>query len=76
MSSIQAILYFGQIQNEPLEVLLNRNFRSPLTGPSYKGKFDYVKQPILEIGLRGLWSRSSEEEAEYAVVGFFAYGGR
>ncbi|XVE64768.1 hypothetical protein DITRI_Ditri07aG0128400 [Diplodiscus trichospermus] len=75
MSWIQSILYFGQIQNEPLEVLLDRNFRSPLIGPSYKGKSDYVKQPIPEIGLRGLWSRLSEEEAESAAVGFLLMGG-
>ncbi|XP_022765035.1 berberine bridge enzyme-like 18 [Durio zibethinus] len=75
MSWIESILYFGQIQNESLEILLDRTFRSPLTSPSYKAKSDYVKEPIPEIGLRGLWSRLSEAEVEYAIVGFFAYGG-
>ncbi|KAK8482348.1 hypothetical protein V6N11_008829 [Hibiscus sabdariffa] len=75
MSWIESIRYFGQIQNEPLEILLDRNFKSSLTSPYYKAKSDYVKKPIPEIGLRGLWSRLSEEEAASAVVGFYAYGG-
>ncbi|XP_022738799.1 berberine bridge enzyme-like 18 [Durio zibethinus] len=75
MSWIESILYFGQIRNQSLEILLDRNFQSPLTRPSYKAKSDYVKEPIPEIGLRGLWSRFSEEEAESGVIGFFAYGG-
>ncbi|XVF09838.1 hypothetical protein REPUB_Repub07fG0131500 [Reevesia pubescens] len=76
MSWIESILYHGQIPNEPLEVLLNREFKSPFTAPSYKATSDYVKEPIPEIGLRGLWSRFSEKEAESGVIGFFAYGGR
>ncbi|XWS37805.1 hypothetical protein CRYUN_Cryun19dG0077000 [Craigia yunnanensis] len=75
MSWIESVLYFGQIQNESLEILLDRNFRSPLTSPYFKAKSDYVKEPIPEIGLRGLWSRISEEEAESTGFGFFAYGG-
>ncbi|XWS61137.1 hypothetical protein CRYUN_Cryun07bG0099700 [Craigia yunnanensis] len=76
MSWIESILYFGQIQNESLEILLDRNFRTPLNTPSYKVKSDYVKEPIPEIGLRSLLSRLFEEEAESTVIIFiFAYGG-
>ncbi|XVF09842.1 hypothetical protein REPUB_Repub07fG0131900 [Reevesia pubescens] len=75
MSWIESILYFGGIQNESLKILLDREFRTPLFSPSYKAKSDYVKEPIPEIGLRGLWSRLSKEEAESAAVVFFAYGG-
>ncbi|GMI96329.1 hypothetical protein like AT4G20820 [Hibiscus trionum] len=75
MSWIDSIRHFGQIQNQPLEILLDRNFKTSLTSPYYKAKSDYVKKPIPEMGLRGLWSMLSEEEAESAVVGFFAYGG-
>ncbi|XVF53636.1 hypothetical protein PTKIN_Ptkin05aG0114600 [Pterospermum kingtungense] len=75
MRWIESILYFGGIQNQPLEILLDRNFRSPSTSPSFKSKSDYVKEPMPETGLRGLWSRLSEEEAESTFVGFFAYGG-
>ncbi|XWS48427.1 hypothetical protein CRYUN_Cryun13aG0075700 [Craigia yunnanensis] len=75
MSWIESILYFGRIQNESLEILLDRNSRAPLFSPSYKGKSDYVKEPIPEIRLRGLLSRLYEEEAKSAVIVFFAYGG-
>ncbi|XP_021299411.1 berberine bridge enzyme-like 18 [Herrania umbratica] len=75
MSWIESILYFGQLQNESLDILLDRSFKTPLVLPSYKGKSDYVKEPIPEIALKGLWSRLSEAEAESVVVGFFAYGG-
>ncbi|XP_039050645.1 berberine bridge enzyme-like 18 [Hibiscus syriacus] len=75
MSWIDSIRYFGLIQNEPLEILLDRNFKSPLTSPYYKAKSDYVKKPIPEMGLRGLWSMLTDEEAESAVFGFYAYGG-
>ncbi|WRX18493.1 FAD linked oxidase, partial [Theobroma cacao] len=75
MSWIESILYFGQLQNESLDILLDRSFKTPLMSPSYKGKSDYVKEPIPEIALKGLWSRLSEAEVESVVVGFFAYGG-
>ncbi|EOY23144.1 FAD-binding Berberine family protein, putative [Theobroma cacao] len=75
MSWIESILYFGQLQNESLDILLDRSFKTPLISPSYKGKSDYVKEPIPEIALKGLWSRLSEAEVESVVVGFFAYGG-
>ncbi|XWS48423.1 hypothetical protein CRYUN_Cryun13aG0075300 [Craigia yunnanensis] len=75
MSWIESILYFGQIQNESLEILLDRYFRTPLNSPFYKVKSDYVKEPIPEIGLRGLLSRLFEEEAESTIIIFFAYGG-
>ncbi|XVF04147.1 hypothetical protein REPUB_Repub05bG0057000 [Reevesia pubescens] len=75
MSWIESILYFGQIQNESLEILLDREFHTPVSAPYFKAKSDYVKEPIPELALRGLWSRLSEEEAEAATVTFFAYGG-
>ena len=75
MSWIESILYVGQIQNESLEILLDRNFRTPLNSSFYKVKSDYVKEPIPEIGLKGLWSRFSEEEAESTVVAFLLMGG-
>ncbi|GMJ06538.1 hypothetical protein like AT4G20820 [Hibiscus trionum] len=76
MSWIESIIYLGQIRNQPLEVLLDRDFQSPLTLPSFKSKSDYVKEPIPEIGLKGLWSRFSVKEAESGVIGFFSYGGK
>ncbi|XVF50797.1 hypothetical protein PTKIN_Ptkin04bG0132200 [Pterospermum kingtungense] len=75
MSWIESILYFGRLPNKSLEILLERNFRTPLFSPSYKGKSDYVKVPIPEFGLRGLLSRLSTAEAESTTIIFFAYGG-
>ncbi|XVE58574.1 hypothetical protein DITRI_Ditri04bG0180300 [Diplodiscus trichospermus] len=75
MSWIESIVYFGRLQNQSLEILLDRNFRTPLFNPSYKGKSDYVKEPIPEIGLRGLVSRLCAAEARFVAIIFFAYGG-
>ncbi|XWS50555.1 hypothetical protein CRYUN_Cryun12cG0096700 [Craigia yunnanensis] len=75
MSWIESILYFGQIQNKSLDVLLDRTFQSALSGPAFKAKSDYVKEPLSEIALEGLWSKLYEEEAELASIIFVAYGG-
>ncbi|XVF04142.1 hypothetical protein REPUB_Repub05bG0056500 [Reevesia pubescens] len=75
MSWIESILYFGQIQNESLEILLDREFQTPVSAPYFKAKSDYVKEPIPELAWRGLWSRLSEEEAEDSSVTFIAFGG-
>ncbi|KAK8521300.1 hypothetical protein V6N12_005209 [Hibiscus sabdariffa] len=76
MSWIESIIYLGKIRNQSLEVLLDRDLQSPLTLPSFKSKSDYVKEPIPEIGLKGLWTRFSEKEVESGVIYFFSYGGR
>ncbi|GMJ06539.1 hypothetical protein like AT5G44400 [Hibiscus trionum] len=75
-SWIESIIYLGRIRNQPLEILLDRDFQTPLTPPSFKSKSDYVKEPIPEIGLEGLWTRFSEKEAESGVIYFFSYGGK
>ncbi|KAE8694261.1 FAD-binding Berberine family protein [Hibiscus syriacus] len=75
MSWIESILYNNGIQNQPLEILLNRTYRSPINTPYYKIKSDYVKEPISETGLNGLFSRLTDEVATSTVILFFAYGG-
>ncbi|KAE8662643.1 FAD-binding Berberine family protein [Hibiscus syriacus] len=75
MSWIESILYNNGIRNQPLEILLNRTYRSPVNVPYYKIKSDYVKEPISEIGLNGLLSRLTDEVATSTVILFFAYGG-
>ncbi|GMN40605.1 hypothetical protein TIFTF001_009826 [Ficus carica] len=53
MSWIESTLYFeGFPSGSPLEVLLDRVPRSRL---SFKAKSDYVKEPIPETGLEGIW---------------------
>ncbi|XP_007038647.2 PREDICTED: cannabidiolic acid synthase-like 1 [Theobroma cacao] len=75
MSWLESILYFGQIQNKSLDILLDRTFQSPLISPAFKAKSDYVKEPVPEIALEGLWSKLFEEEAKSAGIVFVAYGG-
>ncbi|XVF74991.1 hypothetical protein PTKIN_Ptkin13bG0153400 [Pterospermum kingtungense] len=72
MSWIQSILYFAEIpQSEPLDVLLNRTY----TPSFFKGKSDYVKEPIPETALEGLWQRFYEEEIGTVQLIFSPYGG-
>ncbi|KAE8725953.1 FAD-binding Berberine family protein [Hibiscus syriacus] len=76
MSWVESLLFIGQIRNESIEVLLNRSYKSPLIGPSSKTKLDYAKNPIPESGLKKIWSKLLEEDAETAVMAFVAYGGK
>ncbi|PPR87223.1 hypothetical protein GOBAR_AA33464 [Gossypium barbadense] len=75
MSWIEAIIYFNQLKNQPLESLLNRTFLKPLGSQYYKSKSDYVKEPISETALNGLISRLTDEQAPSAYIIFMAYGG-
>ncbi|EOY23145.1 FAD-binding Berberine family protein [Theobroma cacao] len=75
MSWIESILYFGQLQNKSLDILLDRTFQSPLLSPAFKAKSDYVKEPIPEIALEAILSKLHEEEAKSAGIFFLAYGG-
>ncbi|GMN40597.1 hypothetical protein TIFTF001_009827 [Ficus carica] len=65
MSWIESTLYFeGFPSGSPLEVLLDRVPRSRL---SFKAKSDYVKEPIPETGLEGIWEMVYEEEVGRAI---------
>uniref|UniRef100_A0A7N2LT96 FAD-binding PCMH-type domain-containing protein n=1 Tax=Quercus lobata TaxID=97700 RepID=A0A7N2LT96_QUELO len=73
MSWIQSVLYFAGFQSgQALDVLLNRT----LTVISYKAKSDYVKNPIPESGLEGIWQRLYEKEAELGGLILTPYGGK
>ena len=73
MSWIQSILYFaGFPSGQSLDVLLNRT----MTVISYKAKSDYVKNPIPESGLEGIWQRFYEIETELAGLILTPYGGK
>ncbi|XWS17973.1 hypothetical protein CRYUN_Cryun32bG0002400 [Craigia yunnanensis] len=72
MSWIQSILYFAEIpQSESLDILLNRTG----TPVFFKGKSDYVKEPIPVTALEGLWKRIYEEEPGSVQLIFSPYGG-
>ena len=73
MSWIESILYFaGFPSGASLDVLLDR---TPLTRRSFKAKSGYVKEPISEIGLEGIWRRFYEEEGATAEMILSPYGG-
>lgn len=73
MSWIQSVLYFaGFNKDDPIELLLNRivTFKS-----SFKAKSDYVKEPIPEAGLEGIWRMLLKEDT-LALLIMEPYGGR
>nr|BAZ95780.1 daurichromenic acid synthase [Rhododendron dauricum] len=74
MSWIDSILYFASLSGEPLDVLLNRT-PSPY-GLYYKGKLDYVTEPISETGLESIWKRYLEYPEEMNELELSPYGGR
>ncbi|XP_058196998.1 tetrahydroberberine oxidase-like [Rhododendron vialii] len=74
MSWIDSILYFASLSGEPLDVLLNRT--SSVSGTYFKGKSDYVTEPISETGLESIWKRFLEYPEEMNEMQFSPYGGR
>ncbi|XP_042481063.1 berberine bridge enzyme-like 27 [Macadamia integrifolia] len=72
MSWIESTLYFYWFPlGESLDVLLKRTRNARF----FKGKSDFVKKPIPEIGLEGLWKRLLDD-IDAAQVIFTPYGGR
>ncbi|KAG8371416.1 hypothetical protein BUALT_Bualt13G0085400 [Buddleja alternifolia] len=72
MSWIESTLFFAGLRNESLHVLLSR---TPQTGIYFKGKSDYVRQPISIQGLRRIWRFLNEEDENRAGLQFSPYGG-
>ncbi|KAJ7962583.1 FAD-binding Berberine family protein [Quillaja saponaria] len=74
MRWIETIPYFaGFSTGEPLNALLNRSqpFRI-----FFKGKSDYVKEPIPEVGLEGIWKKLHELEPQTSQLILSPYGGK
>ena len=62
MSWIKSVLYVaGYPSNASSDVLLDR---TPLTNTSFKGKSDYVKEPLPETALEGIWERFLEADID------------
>lgn len=71
MSWIQSVLYIaGFPSNTPPEALLQGK---SLFKNYFKAKSDFVKQPIPEAGLEGLWKKLMEEDSPLMI--FNPYGG-
>ncbi|KAJ4970227.1 hypothetical protein NE237_003326 [Protea cynaroides] len=72
MSWVESTLYFYYFPlGTSLDVLLNRTRNKDF----FKAKSDYVKEPISENGLEGLWNRLLDD-IEVGQVIFSPYGGR
>ncbi|XP_057971199.1 berberine bridge enzyme-like 18 [Malania oleifera] len=74
-SWIRSIIYFAELPpgNYSPDVLLNR---AVLPSRYMKAKSDYVKEPIPEMGLEGIWKMFLEDEAKESEMIFTPYGGR
>ncbi|KAL3848792.1 hypothetical protein ACJIZ3_010674 [Penstemon smallii] len=74
MSWIESTLFFAGFPNgSPINILLKR------PGDSYnnfKGKSDYVREPIPEHGLEGIWKYLNEEDENRPELQFSPYGGK
>ncbi|KAB2092312.1 hypothetical protein ES319_A02G021700v1 [Gossypium barbadense] len=76
MTWIESLLLMNGVSNETSEILLDRSNRYSLLPPSFKSKSDYVREPMPEIALQGLWPQLLEvDEGGIAVQNFIAYGG-
>ncbi|XP_051125287.1 berberine bridge enzyme-like 18 [Andrographis paniculata] len=72
MSWIESILYFAGLGGHPLEILLDKSN----DGRRYfKGKSDYVREPIPVDGLNGIWRFLQETPDDTAGLQFSPYGG-
>ena len=71
MNWIQSILFFNGFQtSDPLEVLLDRK---TIYKDFLKTKSDFVKEPISDIGLEGIWGWFFKEERVFMIMD--PYGG-
>uniref|UniRef100_A0A6N2K770 FAD-binding PCMH-type domain-containing protein n=1 Tax=Salix viminalis TaxID=40686 RepID=A0A6N2K770_SALVM len=74
MSWIESTVYFAQFpRNTPLDVLLDR---IPQSTSFFKGKTDFVREPIPEIAFQGIWDRLNQVDVQSAELQFTAYGGK
>ncbi|KAG9438946.1 hypothetical protein H6P81_019111 [Aristolochia fimbriata] len=74
MAWINTTVFFaGLPPGSSPDVLLNRT--SPYDNVAYKGKYDYVQQPIPEEGLKGLWDLLLEPTAS-GIVNLNPLGGK
>lgn len=73
MSWVESVMYFGGIPvGSSMEALLTKD--PPYGRMPQKGKSDFVKKPINEAGLEGIWKRIEKEDMVYIILDPF--GGR
>ncbi|EFH39838.1 FAD-binding domain-containing protein [Arabidopsis lyrata subsp. lyrata] len=73
MSWVESVLWFADFpKGESLGVLANRK----RTSLSFKGKDDFVQEPIPEAAIQELWRRLEAPEARLAKVILTPFGGK
>ncbi|XP_034701256.1 berberine bridge enzyme-like 24 [Vitis riparia] len=72
-SWIESVLYFTGFSGQPLDVLLNR---SQTSKNYFKNKSDFLKEPIPETGLQGIWKLFYQVKNATALMIISPYGGR
>ncbi|KAI8001543.1 Berberine bridge enzyme-like 13 [Camellia lanceoleosa] len=73
MSWIESILYFVGFSGQSPDILLNR---TSSLGASFKGKSDFVTEPISEKGLNTISESYKNLKVDYSEILFSPYGGR
>ncbi|KAJ4847313.1 hypothetical protein Tsubulata_031491 [Turnera subulata] len=74
MSWIESVVFFADFpMNISLDVLLDRTSQGL---EFFKGKSDYVKEPMPEIALEGIWKRLYQVGVQRSQLQFSSYGGR
>ncbi|KAI8556703.1 hypothetical protein RHMOL_Rhmol05G0274500 [Rhododendron molle] len=73
MSYIRSTLYLAGMNGMPLDILLNRTWSLM---SYFKGKSDYVTEPISKTGLKSIWKRLLEHPEEMNEMQFSPFGGR
>ncbi|CAL5345482.1 hypothetical protein CsSME_00031283 [Camellia sinensis var. sinensis] len=73
MSWIESILYFAGFSGESPDILLNRTSSQ---GAYFKGKSDFVTEPISEKGLNTIWESYKNLKVDFSEILFSPYGGR
>lgn len=73
---VESFLFFNAFPTgAPLEVLLDRTPQPSYFLPT-KIKSDYVKEPIPENVLEGMWEMLHEEEVGMAIIQLYPYGAK
>ncbi|XP_057809851.1 berberine bridge enzyme-like 18 [Salvia miltiorrhiza] len=73
MSWVESLLFFANIENQTLDVLVDRTPQGGFGSSYFKGKSDYVSAPIPVDGLREIWRFLLEDEG--SSLQFSPYGG-
>ncbi|CAL9114704.1 unnamed protein product [Musa textilis] len=72
MSWLESVLFFAGFSGRPTEVLLDRK---PEFNSSFKGKSDFVREPLTETTLEEIWRILMEAKDEPLVVLMEPFGG-